>query len=311
MDTTAILARLPGSRATARISMTPSYDFRHFLREQLGHEAAVGARQHDLGALGLATDVVDVGADAVADVEVLARDRLVAAHDAFATAQIDDDIAVFDALDAAVDDLAGAILVLVVLALALGFANLVHDDLAGHLGLDAADLERRQVFFIDLAHLGVAPGALGDRQLDLADFALDLFVVADHGDDPLLAGLARARVDLHPDVVLGAVTGAGRLLKSVLDRLDDDFLLDAFFARDRVGDLQQLEPVGGNADGHGQSSSLSDRSKSSSSASSPRSSSSASPPSAATRAARCVGATASSHASVSTSLASTSHSNGK
>src|SRR6185503_16197540 len=130
-------------------------DLRHFLGEQLGHEAAVGAAEHDLRALGLAAHVVDVAADAVADVEVLARDRLVAAHDALATAQVDDDVAVFDALDAAVDDLAGAVLVLVVLALALGFANLVHDDLAGHLGLHAADLERRQGFLVDLADLGV------------------------------------------------------------------------------------------------------------------------------------------------------------
>jgi hypothetical protein len=111
----------------------------------------------------------------------LARDRLVAAHDAFATAQVDDDVAVFDALDAAVDDLADAILELFVLTLALGLADLMGDDLAGHLGLDAAELERRQDFFVDLADLGVAPGALGDRELDLADLAFQLDVVLDDG----------------------------------------------------------------------------------------------------------------------------------
>src|SRR5690606_10927607 len=95
-------------------------DFRHFLGEQLGHEARMGAAQHDLRALGLGTNVVDVGADAVADVEHFARDRLVAAHDAFAPAQVDDGVAVFDALDRAVDDLADAILELFVLVGALG-----------------------------------------------------------------------------------------------------------------------------------------------------------------------------------------------
>ena len=44
-------------------------DFRHFLREQLGHELRMGARQEDLRAARLAAHVVDVGADAVAVAE--------------------------------------------------------------------------------------------------------------------------------------------------------------------------------------------------------------------------------------------------
>src|SRR6202008_615070 len=90
-------------------------DFRHLLGEQLGHEAAVGAAEHDLRSLGLGAHVVDVGADAVADLEVLARDRLVAAHDALAAAEVYDDVAVLDPLDHAVDDLAHAVLELLVL----------------------------------------------------------------------------------------------------------------------------------------------------------------------------------------------------
>ena len=85
-------------------------DLRHFLREQLGHELRMRARQEDLRPALLAAHVVDVGADAVAVAEGLARDQLVAADDAFAAAEIDDDVAVFDALDGAVDDLADAVL---------------------------------------------------------------------------------------------------------------------------------------------------------------------------------------------------------
>src|SRR6202021_198307 len=126
-------------------------DLGHFLGEQLGHEAAVGARQHDLRPLGLAADVVDVGADPVADLEGLARDRLVAAHDAFAAAEVDDDVAVFDPLGDAVDDLAGAVLEFLELALALGLAHLAGDHLARGLGLHPAELERRQYLFVGLA----------------------------------------------------------------------------------------------------------------------------------------------------------------
>ena len=68
------------------------------------------------------------------------------ADDAFGAAEIDDDVAVLDALDDAVDDLADAILVFAVLALALGFAHFVVDDLLGGLRGDAAEIHRRQDF---------------------------------------------------------------------------------------------------------------------------------------------------------------------
>ena len=166
-EMTAILARLPGI-ARHRLDLDDAVvDLRHFLGEQLGHELGMGARQEDLRAALLAAHVVDVGADAVAVAEVLARDHLVAADDALAAAEIDDDVAVFDALDGAVDDLADAVLVFVVLALALGLAHLLHDDLLGGLGGDAAEIERRQGLGDEVADLaaGFAPARLVERDL--------------------------------------------------------------------------------------------------------------------------------------------------
>src|SRR5262249_53188611 len=119
-------------------------DFRHFLREQLRHELRMGAGEEDLRAAGLATHVENIGADAVAVAEDFARQHLVAADDGFATAEIDDHAAVFDALDDAVDDVADAILEFLILPVALGLAHLLHDDLLGRLRGDAAVLERRQ-----------------------------------------------------------------------------------------------------------------------------------------------------------------------
>src|SRR5690606_4672562 len=112
--------------------------------EELGHELGMGARQEDLRAALLAAHVVDVGAHTIAIAEGLARNQLVAAHDALAAAEIDDDVAVLDALDLAVNDLADAILVFLVLAVALGIAHLLDDDLLGGLGGDAAEIHRRQ-----------------------------------------------------------------------------------------------------------------------------------------------------------------------
>ena len=62
------------------------------------------------------------------------------------------------------------------------------------------------------------------------------------------ADLAGLRVDLGADVGLAAVARARRLLDRVLHRGDDDLPVDRLLARDRVGDLQKLEPVC--ADGH-------------------------------------------------------------
>jgi hypothetical protein len=79
----------------------------------------MGAGQEDLRPAGFAPYVEDIGADAVAVAEQLARQHFVAADDGFAATEIDDDAAIFDALDDAVDDIADAILEFLVLAVAL------------------------------------------------------------------------------------------------------------------------------------------------------------------------------------------------
>ena len=61
-------------------------DFRHFLAEQARHEFGMGARQEDLRPALLAAHVIDIGADAVAGAEGLARQRLVAPDDRLAAA---------------------------------------------------------------------------------------------------------------------------------------------------------------------------------------------------------------------------------
>src|SRR4051812_2896428 len=126
-------------------------DLGHFLRKQLRHESGMGARQEDLGTAGFGPYVIDVRAYAVAVLEVLARQQLVAPQDRFGPAQIDRDIAIFDPLDQAVDDLADAILVFLELALPFGLADLLDDDLLGGLGGDPAEIDRRQFVGQELA----------------------------------------------------------------------------------------------------------------------------------------------------------------
>ena len=88
-----------------------------------------------------------------------------------------------------------------------------------------------------------APGVV-ERDLDRV--VVDL---VDHEQVARQAQLAGLRVDLGVDVRLGAVARAGGLRDRVLHRGDDDRAVDHLLAGDRVGDLQELEPVG--ADRHG------------------------------------------------------------
>ena len=109
-------------------------DFGHFLREQLLHEVGMRAAEEDLRPAIFAEHVQDQRADAVVDADHFARDLRVAADHALGAAQVDDDMAELDALDDAGDDLADPVLELLELALALGVADLLEDDLLGGLG---------------------------------------------------------------------------------------------------------------------------------------------------------------------------------
>ena len=121
-------------------------DFRHFHLEQLGHEFRRGTRQEDLRATHFAAHILDVAADAVVRAIAFAADLFVAAQDRFASTHVDDDVAVFLALDETVDDGAGAVLEFFVLAVTFGFAHLLQDHLLGRLRGDPAHFDRRDFF---------------------------------------------------------------------------------------------------------------------------------------------------------------------
>ena len=131
-------------------------DLRHFLLEQLDEQRRIGARQHDLRALGAAVDALDDGAHAVARRVALGARLFLARQHGLDAADLDDDVAVLEALDRAVDDLADALVVLGEDVLALGLADLLEDDLLGRLRGDAAE------------HLG----GLGELDLSDLDFGV-------------------------------------------------------------------------------------------------------------------------------------------
>src|SRR5262249_5297721 len=118
----------------------PVVDLGHLLGEQFGHELGPRTGQENLRPTLLAPHVVDVGADPVSQAHVLARDHFVAADYGLGAAEIDDHVAILDALDRAIADLAHAVLVFIELALTLGLADLLDNHLLGVLRRDAPEI---------------------------------------------------------------------------------------------------------------------------------------------------------------------------
>ena len=162
---------------------------------------------------------------------------------AFAAAEIDDHIAIFDALDDAVDDLADAVLVFLILTVALGLAHFLHDHLLGRLRGDAAEIEWRQGLGDPVADLRRRIFLARLVQRNLRRVVFDLVDDQQQARKPDLAGL---RIDLGAHLGLLTVARARRLLHRVFHRGQDDLPVDRLFARDGVGDLQKFKPVGAN-----------------------------------------------------------------
>src|SRR6185436_16046005 len=162
--------------------------------EELLDELRIRARKDDLRAARFAVDVADVGDDAVAGPVRFTRRLLAERKHALGLAEVDDDVvALLEPADDAADELALAVLVLVVNEVAFGVAHALEQHLLGRLGGDAAEsasglLELQEVAELlvlgarllgvlgppeDLeselfAELGVEPTALGVLEGDLA-----------------------------------------------------------------------------------------------------------------------------------------------
>ena len=192
----------------------------------------------------LAAHILDVAADAVVRAIALAADLLVAAQDRLATAHIDDDVAVFLALDLTVDDRAGAVLELLVLTVPLGFAHLLQDDLLGRLRRDAAHVDGGHFLDELVTDLGVGHVLFGLLHGELGLVVLEQLVLdhrADTGEGRTRRSCGRSGHGC-PSRRHSATWPHGR--ERFFHRLDDQTGVDHLFARHGLGGLQQLKLVG-------------------------------------------------------------------
>ena len=111
----------------------------------------------------------------------------------------------------------------------------------------AAKFHRRQGFGQDVADLGVRLAPARVLNGELAAVVLDGL---DHVHQPGEADFTGLGVDLGTNVRFRAVTLPGAAGIGVLERAEHDLAIDQLLAGDRIGDLQQFKPVGGNGHGH-------------------------------------------------------------
>ncbi len=131
-------------------------DFRHFELEQLDQELRGGARQEQLRTALLGAHVLQIRLHAVLRADRLARNHLVARNEAFGVAaEVHEHAVAIDALDDAGHQRALARLEFIDDLRPLGFAHLLHDDLLGGLGRDAAERDRFHRHFDVAADFGV------------------------------------------------------------------------------------------------------------------------------------------------------------
>ena len=149
-------------------------------------------------------------------------------HAGFGFAEIEDDVHRLEALDGGVEDLSGAMVVLVEDRVALGLADLLKDDLLGHLGGDTAEGSGVLVEAEFAADLDLGGEFAGLRERHLVDIILDLVRALDDGLENIGADLAGFAVHLGAHVLLGLVVFARGEGNGVLHGADNEVGFDSF-----------------------------------------------------------------------------------
>ena len=201
----------------------------------------MGTREENLRATLFTPHIIDIGANAITGPEGFAWQRFVTPHNAFTTAKVNDDVAIFSPLHGAVDDFANTVLKFVIHAVTFGIAHLLHNHLLGRLRGDATELDGRQ-------RLGDIITDLRRRVFLRCFFQGNLSGVIlnnlSHHQQPVESGFAGLRINLGANFILNAVSCLCSTCNCVFHGFQHDGLVDGFFTRHGICDLQKFKPVG-------------------------------------------------------------------
>src|SRR6185312_13119108 len=205
-------------------------NLRNLALEQVLHQFGRGAGNDDLRPLRSAIHPQKDNTDALAHGELLQTGLLAARHPRLGLADVEDYVLRLDALYRRVQNLADAVVVFVEYRVALGFADLLEDDLLGHLRGDAAEHISGLVVADFAAHLDLRRQLARFFQCDLVQRVLDLLRRFDHGLVDVGADFTRFLVQLRAHVLLSFVVLARGEGDGVLDGSHNDLRFNAFVA---------------------------------------------------------------------------------
>ena len=213
--------------------------FRYFEFKQFDQQLGRSAAQEQLRATGHGLHVLEKGANSIAGTEAFTRNHLGFRQQRFSTTQLDNAVAAFHPFDHAGYHFALALGKLLYDLLALGLAHLLHDNLFRSLRRNTTEFDRFQRLFdiaadldIRIAFFRFAQTQLVIRKLDFLDIVVKHFPAT---ECIVFAGLTinrNTRINVFL-VALSRCCGQRRF-----HRLENNFLLHAFFARDGVHNHQ-------------------------------------------------------------------------
>ena len=201
-------------------------DLRHFLFEEAHHQFRRRARYQHAGALAGLIHQLDDAAHAVADAVAFEARLLFLGQLGFGLAEVQHIVRTFDAFDGAVDQFAGAPRILLEDGVAFGLADLLKDHLLGGLGGDAP----QRVGVLGDAHFaadfrfGIDAPRLAQRH-----FMHGIFDGFDGFLDRIEFDRARLGIHVRDVILVGAIVLPSGNQHGVLDRVEHDLRVDAFF----------------------------------------------------------------------------------
>src|SRR6185437_8110988 len=217
-------------------------DLRHLELEELDQKLRRRARQEKLRPTQLRAHLLQEGLDAILRLHLLARNHVRARHEPLRVgSEVDENTVAIDALHHAAHERADAIAVGVHDLLALRLAHLLHDDLLGLLGGNAAEGHRLHRLLDEAADLGLRVELVRILHAQLPLRRLELRrVVRKHLPTAKRLVVPALAVDGHAGIPLLAVLLAGSRSQSRFERLEDYLLVDAFLVGDCIDDHQDF-----------------------------------------------------------------------
>jgi hypothetical protein len=201
-------------------------DFRHFLFEQTHYQFGSGARDQHAGTLARFIHELDHAANAIPYAVAFQARLLLLRQLGFGLAQIEHVIRTFDALDGAIDQLAGTPGILVEDSFPFGFADFLEDHLFRGLSRNASQGIGVLGDFHFRADFGFGVDAFRLEQRHFVNRIFHRFDYFLYGVEFDCPGL---RIHVRDVIFIRAVMFAGSNQHRILDRVQHDLRIDAFF----------------------------------------------------------------------------------